>query len=188
MKQWRRVSIQDFARFWNSETNCCYDVIDTPDGDDPTLRPNQLFAVSLPHSPLSAEQQRAVVDICARKLLTSHGLRSLSPDDPRYSGHFGGDQVARDSVYHQGTVWSWLIGTFVAAHLRVYGDRDMARSFLLPFAHHLNDHGIGSISEIFDGDPPFTPRGCIAQAWGVAEVLRAWRLIADFPVEAAQDA
>ena len=168
-----------FGRFWNADAGFCYDVIDSPDGDDAALRPNQLFAVSLPHSPLTPEQQRSVVDVCARKLITSYGLRSLSPDDPRYSGHFGGDQRARDSVYHQGTVWSWPIGAFVEAHWRVYGDRDAARSFLLPFADHLRDHGLGSISEIFDGDPPFTPRGCIAQAWGVAEVLRAWRLLAD---------
>ncbi len=168
-----------FARFWNEKSGYCFDVINSPSGDNPTLRPNQLFAVSLPHSPLTAEQQRAVVDVCARKLITSHGLRSLSPDDPRYSGHYGGDGRSRDAVYHQGTVWSWLIGAFVAAHWRVYGDREAARSFLLPFEHHLNDHGVGSISEIFDGDAPFTPRGCIAQAWGVGEVLRAWRLLND---------
>jgi predicted glycogen debranching enzyme len=164
-----------FARFWNEATGYCYDVLDGPEGDDPALRPNQLFAVSLPHSPLTCQQQRAVVDACARHLLTSHGLRSLAPDAPAYIGHYGGDQRQRDAAYHQGTVWGWLIGPFVSAHLRVYGDRELARSFLQPLIHHLADHGLGSISEIFDGDPPFTPHGCIAQAWSVAEVLRAWQ-------------
>jgi len=164
-----------FARFWNEETDYCYDVLDGPDGDDPTLRPNQLFPVSLPHSPLTQEQGRAVVDACARHLLTSHGLRSLAPDDPAYVGQYGGGQRGRDGAYHQGTVWSWLIGPFVSAHLRVYGDPEMARSFLRPLFQHLVDHGLGSVSEIFDGDPPFAARGCLAQAWGVAELLRAWQ-------------
>lgn len=168
-----------FGRFWNTAGGYCYDVIDGPDGDDPALRPNQLFAVSLPHSPLLPSQQRAVVDICARHLLTSHGLRSLAPDDPAYIGHYGGDQRQRDAAYHQGTVWSWLLGPFVMAHLRVYGDRELARSFLQPLIHHLADHGVGSISEILDGNPPFTPRGCIAQAWSIAEVLRAWSAVWD---------
>jgi predicted glycogen debranching enzyme len=165
-----------FSRFWRETAGYCYDVIDGPDGDDAALRPNQLLAVSLPHSPLDDGQQRAVVDVCARHLLTSHGLRSLAPDDPAYTGRYGGDQRQRDGAYHQGTVWAWLIGPFVSAHLRVYNDPALARSFLLPLARHLVDHGLGSISEIFDGDPPFTPRGCIAQAWSVAELLRAWQL------------
>ncbi len=160
-----------FARFWNQEAGYCYDVLDGPDGHDASLRPNQLLAVSLPHSPLAEWQQRAVVDVCARRLLTSHGLRSLGPDEPAYVGHYSGDQYERDGAYHQGTVWSWLIGPFVRAHLRVYRDPGLARSFLQPLIHHLADHGVGSISEIFDGDPPFTPRGCIAQAWSVAEAL-----------------
>jgi predicted glycogen debranching enzyme len=168
-----------FARFWNEMVGYCYDVLDGPKGDDLALRPNQLFAVSLPHSPLNSQQQRAVVDACARHLLTSHGLRSLAANDPAYVGHYGGDQRQRDGAYHQGTVWGWLIGPFVSAHLRIYGDRELARSFLEPLAHHLADHGLGSISEIFDGDPPFTPRGCIAQAWSVAEVLRAWQATKD---------
>ena len=164
-----------FAPFWSEAAGYCYDVMDGPDGDDPALRPNQLLAVSLPHSPLDARQQRAVVDVCTRHLLTSHGLRSLAPDDPAYVGHYGGDQRQRDAAYHQGTVWGWLIGPFISAYLRVYGDRERARSLLRPLIHHLADHGVGSISEIFDGDPPFTARGCIAQAWSVAEVLRAWQ-------------
>jgi predicted glycogen debranching enzyme len=163
-----------FARFWHAERGYCHDVLDTPAGNDATLRPNQLFAVSLPHSPLPAVQQKAIVDICARHLLTPHGLRSLAPDDPAYVSHYGGNAWQRDSAYHQGTGWAWLIGPFVTAHLRVYQDPALARTYLIPLLRHLADHGVGSISEIFDGDPPFTPRGCIAQAWSVAEVLRAW--------------
>jgi predicted glycogen debranching enzyme len=165
-----------FARFWNEAGGHCYDVIDGPDGDDLALRPNQLLAVALPHSPLDSRQQRAVVDVCARRLVTSHGLRSLAPHDPAYIGHYGGDRYQRDAAYHQGTVWGWWIGPFVAAHLRVYRDPAAAQAYLLPLARHLAGHGLGSISEIFDGDPPFTPRGCIAQAWSVAELLRVWQL------------
>jgi glycogen debranching enzyme len=108
-------------------------------------------------------------------LLTAHGLRTLSPDDAAYVGLYGGDRHKRDGAYHQGTVWGWLIGPFVSAHLRVYKDPAQARSYLTSLIHHLADHGVGSISEIFDGDAPFTPRGCIAQAWSVAEVLRTLR-------------
>jgi glycogen debranching enzyme len=168
-----------FQRFWNPAAGYCYDVLDGPQGDDPSLRPNQLLAVSLPDSPLTAEQQRAVVEVCARRLLTSYGLRSLAADHPDYVGDYGGDVIRRDGAYHQGTAWSWLIGPFVEAHLRVYGDRRAGRAFLLPLVRHLHDHGLGSISEIFDGNPPFTPNGCPAQAWGVAELLRLWRLTAE---------
>ncbi|MEM7118589.1 MAG: amylo-alpha-1,6-glucosidase [Chloroflexota bacterium] len=164
-----------FARFWHQELGYCYDVLDTPDGDnDEALRPNQILAVSLPNSPLSQAQQTAVVDTCAKHLLTSHGLRSLAPGQAGYIGSYGGSVHQRDSVYHQGTVWSWLIGPFVKAHWRVYNDPAQARSFLTPLFQHLNDHGLGTISEIFDGDAPYTPRGTIAQAWSVAEVLSAW--------------
>lgn len=166
-----------FARFWNPRLGYCYDVLDTPDGDDPSLRPNQIIAISLPRCPLTDEQKRSIIDICARQLLTSYGLRSLAPTHQDYTGRFGGDQVQRDSAYHQGTVWGWLIGPFVGAHLRVYGDREMARSYLMPLLRQLESHCLGSISEVFEGDPPFAPRGCFAQAWSVAEVLRAWRLV-----------
>lgn len=167
-----------FTRFWNPQLGYCYDVLDTPNGNDASLRPNQIFAVSLSEvgTLLSAQQQRGIVETCQRSLLTCHGLRSLSPDDPQYQGRYGGDRLLRDGAYHQGTVWGWLIGPFVQAHLKVYGDRDRARSFLEPMRHHLLGSGLGNISEIFDGDPPFTPRGCFAQAWSVAEVLRTWRL------------
>ena len=167
-----------FARFWNEAARCCFDVIDGPDGNDGSIRPNQIFAVSLPETALAPEQQCAVVDVCARHLLTSHGLRSLSPHDPQYRGRYAGLPLERDGSYHQGTVWGWLLGPFALAHLRVYKDPAQAASLLEPISRHLNVHGLGSISEIFDGDPPFTPRGCIAQAWSVAEVLRAWTAIA----------
>ncbi|UBF29745.1 amylo-alpha-1,6-glucosidase [Kovacikia minuta CCNUW1] len=163
-----------FVRFWNSDLGYCYDVLDSPNGDDASLRPNQIFAVSLPESPLTPAQQKGVVEACGRALLTSHGLRSLSPDDPQYQGHYGGDQRQRDGAYHQGTVWGWLLGPFVLAHLRVYNNPTRAREFLEPMANHLHAHGVGSLSEIFDGDAPMIPNGCIAQAWTVAEILRAW--------------
>lgn len=167
----------NFQRFWNDATGWCFDVIDGEAGPDASLRPNQLFAVSLPDSPLRPEQQRAVVDICARHLLTSCGLRSLAQNDPQYVGRYSGDPRERDAAYHQGTVWGWLIGPFIYAHLRVYNNPGIAATFLAPFIHHVQTHGLGSASEIFDGDPPFTPRGCPAQAWTVAEVLRAWHAI-----------
>lgn len=174
-RQLAEQSKAGFERFWNKDTGYCFDVLDTPFGNDASLRPNQLFAVSLPHSPLSAEHQKAVVDACARHLLTSHGLRSLAPTEPGYIGVYGGDVQKRDGAYHQGTVWGWLIGAFASAHLRVYGDSQTARTFIEPFFRHLTEHGLGSVSEIFDGDPPFTPRGCIAQAWSVAEIIRVWQ-------------
>ena len=167
---------QSFAKFWNDSAGYCYDVIDVPGmGNDAALRPNQIFAVSLPQSPLPAEEQKAVVDVCARRLLTSYGLRSLAPSEPGYQGHYGGNIRERDGAYHQGTVWGWLLGPFVLAHLRVYADRAAAMSFLEPLGKQIHSHGLGTLSEIFDGEAPFTPRGCIAQAWTVAEVLRAWR-------------
>ncbi len=166
-----------FDRFWDDERGHLRDVIDGPDGDDPSLHPNQVVAVSLPHSPLTTAQQKAVVDTCAAHLYTPHGLRSLSPEHPDYVGTYQGDREHRDGAYHQGTVWSWLIGPFVKAHLRVYDDPATARSYLAPLRRHLDAHGVGSISEIFDGDPPFTPRGTPAQAWGVAQVLGAWRAV-----------
>ncbi|MCD4686487.1 MAG: amylo-alpha-1,6-glucosidase [Anaerolineae bacterium] len=169
-----RVHTNFNTRFWYSG-GYLYDVVDGVDGDDPTLRPNQIFAVSLPFSLLDEARARAVVDICARELVVSYGLRSLAPDETDYVGHYGGDPMQRDSAYHQGTVWAWLIGPFVSAHYRVYRNAQVALSYLEPLADHLADHGLGTISEVFDGDPPHTPHATIAQAWSVAEVLRAWR-------------
>ncbi len=170
-----------FARFWNSEKHFCFDVIDapaSPGGNDAALRPNQIFGVSLPETVLSAERQRAVVDVCARKLLTSFGLRSLAPDEPGYRGRYGGSREERDAAYHQGTVWGWLLGPFAIAHFRVYGNSGEALSFLEPMLGHIRAAGLGTASEIFDGDAPFAANGCVAQAWTVAETLRAWRMIA----------
>jgi predicted glycogen debranching enzyme len=176
---------QGFQRFWNSETGYCFDVLDTPDGgNDPALRPNQTLAIALPYGAahalplLSPEQEQSVVDAVARELYTSYGMRSLSPHHADYVGLYGGNQFKRDAAYHQGTVWSWLMGLFVQSHFQVYGDADQARRWLAPMADHLSDAGMGTISEIFDGDAPFTARGCFAQAWGVAEILRAWVTIA----------
>ena len=167
-----------FQKFWNADRNCCFDVIDSPGiGNDASLRPNQIFAVSLPVSALAPEQQKAVVDVCARHLLTSHGLRSLSPSEPGYTGHYGGSPRDRDAAYHQGTVWGWLLGPFALSHYRVYHDREAALRFLDPLGCQIYASGLGTLSEIFDGAAPFTPRGCIAQAWTVAEVLRAWEEI-----------
>lgn len=173
---------QGFRRYWHEASGYCYDVLDTPTGDDLSLRPNQIFAISLPprgiyeYEPLLTPEQRCrVVDICAQSLLTSYGLRSLDPDDERYQGEYGGNQLQRDGAYHQGTVWGWLLGPFAIAYWRAYGDAITAREFLEPMADHLSAHGVGSLSEIFEGNAPMRPRGCIAQAWTVAEVLRAWQ-------------
>jgi glycogen debranching enzyme len=180
-ESWERLAARvqgGFSRFWNATAGYCYDVIDGPAGEDHALRPNQIFAVSLPESPLPPERQRQVVDACARHLLTSFGLRSLDPRHSLYHGGYSGGPEERDAVYHQGPVWAWLLGPFALAHLRVYRNPDAARRFLAPLADHLADYGVGSIAEIFEGDPPFRPRGCIAQAWSVSETLRAWREIA----------
>jgi predicted glycogen debranching enzyme len=169
-----------FARFWNPATEFCFDVIDGPGGtgdNDASLRPNQIFAVSLPESGLTPAQQQAVVDVCARELLTSFGLRSLGPGEPGYHGRYAGKPQERDAAYHQGTVWGWLLGPFALAHLRVFQDPDIAASFLEPMLKHVQAAGLGTASEIFDGDPPFAPQGCVAQAWSVGETLRAWRAI-----------
>lgn len=175
---------QGFQHFWNHPGGHCYDVLDTSTGQDDTLRPNQIFAVSLPFDDayrqaplLSPEQQRAVVDTVGRELLTSYGLRSLSPNDPNYHPTYGGPPAERDAAYHQGTVWGWLLGPYVHAHLRVYRDPTQAYNLIRPVADHLNNAGLGSISEIFDAEPPHAPRGCFAQAWSVAEALRAWLAI-----------
>jgi predicted glycogen debranching enzyme len=184
-EMYERLSAQaknSFQRFWNAERDCCFDVIDVPGaamngGKDAAFRPNQILAVSLPVSPLRKEQQKSVVDNCAEHLLTSHGFRSLAPGEPNYQGHYGGDQKSRDAAYHQGTVWGWLLGPFALAHFRVYADRSAALRYLEPLGSHINAYGLGTLAEIFDGDPPHTPRGCIAQAWTVGEVLRAWSTI-----------
>ncbi len=174
---------QGFQRFWQADAGYCYDVIDGPDGHDAALRPNQLLAVALPAiaasgpALLSPRQQKAVVDVVAQTLVTSYGVRSLTPTHPDYRGRYGGDPVQRDSRYHQGPVWGWLMGPFVQAHLQAYQNPELAESFLAPMADHLHGGCIGTLSEIFDGDAPHQHRGAFAQAWTVAEVLRTYRLL-----------
>ncbi len=172
----RRCAAEGFRRrFWNAAAGYLYDVVDGPGGNDASLRPNQIIAAALPDCPLEPAQRKAVVDAIVRDLWTPRGLRTLSPHDPRYCGRYEGDPRRRDGAYHQGTVWPWLLGPLVDAHLLVYGDRAAARRLIEPLREHLfAEAGVGSISEIFDGDAPHAPRGCIAQAWSVAEVFRAW--------------
>ena len=165
-----------FGRFWNEARACLYDVLDVDGGGthDGRVRPNQILAVSLPYCTLPPGRMRAVVDCCGHELLTSHGLRSLSPREPGYVGRYAGDARQRDAAYHMGTVWCWLLGPFARAHYRVHGDARQAQSFLEPLGRQLNSACLGTLSEIFDGDPPHAARGCFAQAWSVAEVLRSW--------------
>jgi predicted glycogen debranching enzyme len=166
--------------FWNDSQGCLYDCV-TDAGPDAAIRPNQIFAVSLPHSPLTPPQQVQVVQTVRQHLLTPLGLRSLSPTDGHYRRRYGGSWESRDRAYHQGTVWPWLIGPYVEAILRVEANKAKAvaeaRRCLHAFETHLSEAGLGSVSEIFDGDAPHHPNGCIAQAWSVAEVLRAKRLV-----------
>ena len=177
---------KNFKKFWNPARQCCFDVLDVPGGGkDPALRPNQIFAVSLPVSPLTASQQKSVVDAVGRELLTSLGLRSLAPAEPGYRGQYQGGPKERDAAYHQGTVWAWLLGPFALAHYKVYGNRAAAQSFLEPLGASIHSAGLGSISEIFGGDAPFPPGGCFAQAWSVAEVVRAWEFLSAQPDKSA---
>jgi predicted glycogen debranching enzyme len=180
-------------RFWYAEGGYLYDVVDGEGAaghtDDPACRPNQIFAVSLPHPVLDPERWEPVVRTVQERLLTPVGLRSLAPGHPDYKPTYDGDLRSRDAAYHQGTVWGWLIGPFVDAWLKVHpGDRAGARQLLLGFEPHLAEACIGSISEIFDAEPPYTPRGCVAQAWSVAEVLRAWVLTDEGTIEQAAGA
>ena len=150
------------------------DVVDTPSGDDPALRPNQCIALMLPTCPLpTADARRALAAVTAQ-LLTPYGLRTLAPTDAQYIGRYHGGPLARDGAYHQGTVWPWLLGPYVDAFLRLGGARTQARALLGPLVDTLRMAGIGSISEVFDGDAPHAPGGCPMQAWSVAEVLRLW--------------
>jgi predicted glycogen debranching enzyme len=167
--------------FWNEQFGWLNDCVGEH-GPDASLRPNQIFAVSLPHSPLDAHKQRTVVKVVQENLLTPFGLRTLSPADPRYRRRYGGSWESRDRAYHQGTVWAWLIGPFIEAYLKVEGPAGaaQAKKWLAGFDGHLKAAGLGSVSEIFDGDAPHTPRGCFAQAWSVAEVLRAKMLVAEY--------
>jgi predicted glycogen debranching enzyme len=162
--------------FWNEEAACLYDVV-SGDSKDAAIRPNQILAVSLTHSMLAKERAKAVVEVVERDLFTPYGLRTLSAADAQYRGSYEGDPVARDSAYHQGTAWAWLLGPFIDAYFKVYGrgmeTQDQVRNRLRGMSAHLSEAGLGHVSEIFDGDSPHHPRGCFAQAWSVAEILRA---------------
>lgn len=165
---------KSFSRFLMPSGEGLFDVIDGSHGDDATLRPNQIFAVSLPYSPLNKADQAVVVDLCRRELLTSYGLRSLSPNHADYRPYYQGGVWERDGAYHQGPVWGWLLGHFALAEYHVYGDASQAQARLEPMRDHLADAGLGTISEIFDGAAPHHPRGCPSQAWSVACTLEAW--------------
>jgi predicted glycogen debranching enzyme len=162
-------------RFWSAERGYLYDVVDGEAGDDAACRPNQVFAISLKHAVLAREHWEPVLNIVRDRLLTPVGLRSLSREHPDYKARYFGDLRARDAAYHQGTVWGWLTGPLIDAWLKTYPqDRAGARKMVEAALPHLDEGCVGSISEIFDAEPPFTPRGCVAQAWSVAEVLRCW--------------
>jgi predicted glycogen debranching enzyme len=173
MSERARVSFN--RKFWNDETGYLYDVVGGESGDDPACRPNQVFAISLPNPVLDREHWEAVLSVVEQRLLTPVGLRSLAPRHSDYKSRYFGDLRSRDAAYHQGTVWAWLIGPFLDAWLKLHPqDRVGARRRLEGFVRHLGEACVGSISEVFDAEEPFTPRGCIAQAWSVAEVLRGW--------------
>jgi predicted glycogen debranching enzyme len=171
------------SAFWNEERGYLNDTVMLDGSVDASLRPNQIFAVSLPYGPpLTRQQQRAVVSIVEQELLTPYGLRTLNRQDGRYKGRCEGSAYLRDEAYHQGTVWAWLIGPFIEAYLKVRDfsaeSRRQAELMLDPLTRHLtHDACLGSVSEIFDGDPPHKPRGCPAQAWSVGELIRARKLI-----------
>ena len=161
--------------FWNEEVGCLYDVVNG-DARDGSIRPNQILAISLTNSMVSKARAKGILGMVQRELLTPRGLRTLSPRDPNYVGRYKGDPRSRDGAYHQGTVWPWLMGPYITAYVKTFGEkagRKFAIEWLADFQDHLNEACLGQVSEIFDGDAPHTPRGCVAQAWSVAELLRA---------------
>jgi len=162
--------------FWNEKDSCLYDVVNAS-GKDASIRPNQIMAVGLSYAVIEGDKARGVVEKVWKELYTPYGLRTLSQDNPQYRGIYSGDVWNRDGAYHQGTVWTWPLGRFIKAYVRVNGGTQQARKnaldFIMPFVDHVKDGGLGSISEIFDGNAPHHPRGCFAQAWSVSEILRA---------------
>ena len=176
----RRARESFNRRFWNPQKRYLYDVVDGEMGDDASCRPNQIFAISLPHPVLEHDYWKPVLDTATERLLTPMGLRTLAPGEPEYKPRYDGDLRSRDAAYHQGTVWAWLMGPFVDAWMKVYPDgHKTAQDLLAGFVPHLGEACMGSISEIFDAEAPYTPRGCVAQAWSVAEVLRSWVKVAE---------
>jgi glycogen debranching enzyme len=162
------------AQFWNESASCFYDVIHG-EVHDASIRPNQVLALSLGFPIADPDHARRALAVVERELLTIYGLRTLARGDPKYRPQCAGNPFERDSAYHQGTVWPWSFGPFITAYLRSFPDgREQALAWLAQFPAHLREAGLGTISEIFDGDEPHAPRGCIAQAWSVAEVLRVW--------------
>lgn len=161
--------------FWNEQTGYLYDVANDDERDD-SIRPNQVLAISLTNSMVSKTRAKSILRVVERELLTPRGLRTLSPNDSRYIGCYKGDTRSRDGSYHQGTVWPWLMGSYITAYAKTFGEdagREFTSDWLKNFETHLTEACLGQISEIFDGDLPHTPRGCVAQAWSVAEILRA---------------
>jgi predicted glycogen debranching enzyme len=176
------------GRFWYDDGGYLFDVVDGADGRDPACRPNQIFAIALPNPVLDESRWARVFDVVRERLLTPVGLRSLAPGHPDYKPKYYGDLRTRDAAYHQGTVWAWLAGPYLDAWLRVRpGERAEARTYLDTLLRTLDEACIGSISEIFDAADPFTPRGCIAQAWSVAEALRCWIKTASRDSQPAED-
>lgn len=161
-------------KFWNDEKKCLYDII-RDDYIDDSIRPNQVLAISLSFQVIDDKKRaKKIVDRIWNDLYTTFGLRTLNQDNKAYIGTYGGDQPRRDLAYHQGTVWVWIFGHFITAFLKVYDNKDAVKQMIEPFKEHLNDACIGNISEIFEGDKPHYPRGCIAQAWSISEILRIY--------------
>jgi predicted glycogen debranching enzyme len=174
-KRARQVKKGFMTLFWNARQQCLYDYINK-DYRETAIRPNQIFALSLPFPLLSKKYAESVLRIIEKRLLTPFGLQTLDPRHSDFAPRYEGDQLARDSAYHQGTVWGWLLGPYITAIVRYRGadGKHKARAIIKNLKSHLTDAGIGSISEIFDAKTPHKPRGCIAQAWSVAEILRAY--------------
>jgi predicted glycogen debranching enzyme len=168
---------RSFERFWNSAAQYPFDVLDGPDGNDASIRPNAVYAVALPFRAFESRREHAIVDRIAHELWTPMGLRSLAPSDPAYAGHYGGSPHDRDAAYHRGTAWPFLAGAFARAYANAYGDHTRALRFIEALAARVDGYGVGTLAEIADGDAPHRARGCIAQAWSVAEVLRTWHLL-----------
>jgi predicted glycogen debranching enzyme len=162
-------------KFWFEAGNFLYDVVDDQGNADASCRPNQVLAISLPYALIEGERARSVLQIVENKLYTPVGLRSLSPEDPAYIPVYAGDVWHRDSSYHQGTVWSWLLGPYIDAIMKTTGEKSFAKKIIDNFSYHLNEGGIETVSEIFNAATPHEPGGCIAQAWSVAEILRVTR-------------